>query len=204
MVIGGGVQPTRVVYLMLHCNADQARDNRHDTPFSSAPCRRAHLAHPDRYLDLGCQDVGIGSISRLMRPRIPRPAGVSVSSGLESHSSEPHPECHHRERDGRPHGWQVASLSASRSRHRAGASTSPVAPLPGAGRQPLRESPRSPADTPCWCGDRANVAGRRRGQRRALHHSGGRASHPGDIVATVTIGDTGPGLPLLGPEHPFA
>jgi hypothetical protein len=84
MVIGSGVQPTRVVYLMLHCNADQACDNRHDAPFSSCACRWAHFAHPDRCLDLGCQDVGIGSISRLMRPRIPRPAGVSVSSGLES------------------------------------------------------------------------------------------------------------------------
>jgi hypothetical protein len=33
--MGGGVQPIRVVYLMLYCNADQARDNRHDAPFGS-------------------------------------------------------------------------------------------------------------------------------------------------------------------------
>jgi hypothetical protein len=63
--------------------------------------------------------------------------------GWNHTAAEPHPECHHRERDGRPHGWQVASLSASRSRHRAGASTSPVALLPGAGRQPWRISPES-------------------------------------------------------------
>jgi hypothetical protein len=47
---------------MLHCYADQARDNRHDTPFGSCACRRAHFAHPGRCPNLGCQDAGIGSI----------------------------------------------------------------------------------------------------------------------------------------------
>ncbi len=65
-----------------------------------------HHAHPGRCPDFGCQDIGIGSISRLMRPRKPgQQASQFLNTGITQHLNRI-PNVTHREHAGQPHGWQ--------------------------------------------------------------------------------------------------
>ena len=91
-MVMGGVQPIRSFTSCSTATPIRLAINRHDPPFSSGAQQMGHLAHPGRCPDLGCQDVGIGSISRLMRPGIPGQQASQFPQGWNRAAPEPHPE----------------------------------------------------------------------------------------------------------------
>jgi len=104
--MGGGVQPIRSLTSCSTATPIRLAINRHDAPFSSRAQQMRHHAHPGRCPDLGCQDIGIGSISRLMRPRKPgQQASQFLNTGITQLLNRI-PNVTHREHAGQPHGWQ--------------------------------------------------------------------------------------------------